>query len=63
MVEIVIKAIIGLFVWMVLPQLFFKKKKRKKNPYRRFTFIACTIVGILIIAYSAVDLLKILLGD
>jgi uncharacterized membrane protein SirB2 len=63
MVGIVIKAIIGLFVWMVLPQLFFKKKKRKKkkNPYKRFTFIVCTIIGILIIAYSAIDLLKMLL--
>jgi hypothetical protein len=30
MAGIVIKAISGLFVWMVLPQLFFKKKKEKK---------------------------------
>jgi TctA family transporter len=60
MVATVIKAIIGLFVWMVLPQLFFKKKKRKKSPYKQFVFIVCTIIGILIIGYSVVDLLKML---
>jgi hypothetical protein len=61
MVGIVVKAIIGLFVWMVLPHLFFKKRTRRKNPYKRFTFIVCSITGILIIAYSIVDLLKMLL--
>jgi hypothetical protein len=59
MIGIVIRVIIGLFVWMVLPQLFFKKKKKKKNPYRRFVFIVCPIVGILIILHSVIDLLKI----
>jgi hypothetical protein len=61
MTGIVIRVIIGLFVWMVLPQLFFKKKK-KKSPYKRFTYIVCTIIGILIVIYGAFDLLKILLN-
>jgi uncharacterized membrane protein SirB2 len=63
MVATVIKIITGLFVWMVLPQLFFKKKKRRKSPYKRFTFTVCTIVGILIIVYGVIDLLKISLED
>jgi hypothetical protein len=44
---------------MVLPQLFFQKKKQRQ--YKRFTIIACTIIGISIIAHGIIDLLKILL--
>jgi hypothetical protein len=60
MTGIVIKAIIGLFVWLALPDLFFKKGKKKKSPYRKFTVIACTIVGILILIYAGVDLMQML---
>jgi hypothetical protein len=60
MTFIAIKIIIGFFVWMVLPQLFFKRQKKKKHPYKRFVFIACTIIGILIIVYGIIDLLKLL---
>jgi hypothetical protein len=60
MTGIVIKAIIGLFLWLVLPNLLFKKGKKKKSPYRKFTFIACTIIGILILVYAGIDLIQTL---
>jgi predicted permease len=62
MTEIIIKAILGLFVWLVLPNLFFKKGKKKKNPYRKFTLIACTIIGILILVFAGIDLIHYLLS-
>jgi len=54
----VIEIIIGLFIWMALPQLIFKKKSKKKTPYKRFTVVVCAVVGILIVVYGAVDLVK-----
>jgi hypothetical protein len=60
MVGIVIKAIIGLFIWLVLPNLFFKKGRKKKSPYKKFTFIVCTIVGIMILLYAGADLIQML---
>jgi len=54
----IIKIIIGLFIWMALPNLVFKKKTRKKSPYKRFTIVVCAVVGILIVVIGAVDLVK-----
>jgi endonuclease YncB( thermonuclease family) len=63
MTGIVIKAIIGLFVWLVLPNLFFKKGKKKKSPYRKFTLIVCTVIGVLILIYAGVDLIQMLFSN
>jgi hypothetical protein len=62
MTSIILKAIIGLFIWMVLPSLIFQKKTKKKAPYKRFTTVVCTIVGILILVYAGIDLIKLLLN-
>lgn len=53
MILIVIKVLIGLFVWWVLPSLLIKKKK---SPWKKFTTVACAICGILCLVYAAVDL-------
>ena len=58
----VVKIIFGLFIWMVLPKLIFRKKTRKKAPYKRFTFIVCTIIGILIIVYGIIDFIKMIIA-
>jgi hypothetical protein len=62
MTSAVIKIIIGLFIWMVVPQLIFQKKTKKKAPYRRFATVVCAIIGILIAVLGAVDLVRLLIG-
>ncbi len=54
----IIKIIIGLFIWMVLPSLIFQNKTKKKAPYKRFTTVVCAIVGILIVVFGAIELIK-----
>ncbi len=61
MIGILIKVILGLFVWMVLPKLIFQKRSKKKAPFRSFTFVVCMIIGILFIVYGVIDLFKLLL--
>jgi len=61
MVGIVIKAIIGLFIWLMLPQIISKKRKLKRNT-KTFFNIACFILGIAIIALAGIDLVKFLLN-
>ena len=48
MYTIILKSILGLFIWLVLPILIFRKKSKKKASYKRFTTIVCTGFGILI---------------
>jgi len=62
MTPIIIKAILGLFIWMVLPNLIFQKKSKKKAPYKRFATIVCTGLGVLILVFAGIDLVKILLN-
>jgi len=62
MTTIILKSILGLFIWMVFPNLIFQKKSKKKAPYKRFTTIVCTGLGILILFFAAIDLIKILLN-
>ncbi|GHU59838.1 hypothetical protein FACS189411_17060 [Bacteroidia bacterium] len=62
MTGIIIKAILGLFVWMMLLNLIYKKRKYKKNTPQYFVNIACKIVGILMIVYACVDLIHYLLS-
>jgi uncharacterized SAM-binding protein YcdF (DUF218 family) len=61
MTGIIIKIILGLFVWMVLPGLIYKKRKYKKKTPQYFANIACKIVGILMIVYAGIDLIRMLL--
>jgi len=61
MTFIVVKIIIGLFIWLLLPNLIFQKKSKKRTPYRKFTFIVCAIIGILIIVYGVKDLIEMVL--
>jgi len=56
----IIEIIIGLFIWMALPNLIIQKKTKKKSPYKRFTTVVCAIVGILIVLFGAVMLVKYL---
>jgi uncharacterized membrane protein YhdT len=50
----IIKVIIGLFIWMVLPSLL--KKSTKNKSLFKFIKLACLLLGILIIIYGIFDL-------
>ena len=54
----IINIIIGLFIWMALPGLIFQNKTKKRAPYKRFTMVVCAIVGILIVVFGAIELIK-----
>lgn len=58
MMGAIVIIIIGLFVWMVLPKLIFQKKTKKKAPYKQFTFVVCAIIGVLIMVFGAIELIK-----
>lgn len=60
MTGIIIKAVIGLFVWLALPPMFLSKKKLKK--YSRFISVVCIGLGILILVFAGIDLIKFLLN-
>lgn len=56
----IIKIIIGLFIWLALPSLIFKKKIKKRSVYKQFVSIVCIVVGILIVVLGAIDIIKYL---
>jgi uncharacterized YccA/Bax inhibitor family protein len=62
MTGIIIKAILGLFVYMVLPTLICKKRKYKKNTPQYFVHIVCKIVGVLMLVFAGIDLIRMLLN-
>jgi len=62
MVEVIIKVLIGLFIYLALPSLICKKRKYKKNTWQHFVNLACKIVGIAVMVYAGFDLIKLLLN-
>ncbi|ADQ80177.1 hypothetical protein Palpr_2040 [Paludibacter propionicigenes WB4] len=56
----IIKIIIGLFIWLALPSLIFKKKSKKRSVYKRFVSIVCIVVGALIVILGVIDIIKYL---
>ncbi len=55
MLPATIRILVGLFIWMVLPKLVFQKNSKKKAPYKKFTFIACAIIGVMIIVHGVIN--------
>jgi|GEM_PF-2537710 len=62
MTGIIIKVILGLFIWWVLPRLIYKKRKYRKKTPQYFAHIACKIVGVAMIVFAGVDLVRLLLN-
>lgn len=60
MTSIILKSILGLFVWLALPPLLLGKKKLKK--YKRFINVVCTMLGVIILTFAGIDLMKMLLS-
>lgn len=61
MVGVIIKAIIGLFVWLMLPQIIYKQRKFKKNT-KTFINIVFKIIGIAVIIFAGIDFVKLVLN-
>ena len=59
MFGILVKVILGLFIWWVLPSLLVKKKR---SPWKKFTDVVCAIIGILIIGYAGYDFIMMLIS-
>jgi hypothetical protein len=62
MVAAVIKVVVGLFVWMVLPRLIYSKRKYQKNTPQFFVHISCKIIGITIIAFAILKSIQTILS-
>ena len=62
MVGAVVKIVIGLFVWMVLPRLIYNKRKYQKNSPQFFVHISCKIIGIVIIAFAFLNIIQTILS-
>jgi len=62
MVAAVIKVVVGLFVWMVLPRLIYSKRKYQKNTPQFFVHISCKIIGIAIIAFAILKSIQTILS-
>ena len=62
MVAAVIKVVVGLFVWMVLPRLIYSKRKYQKNSPQFFVHISCKIIGIGIIAFAILKSIQTILS-
>jgi hypothetical protein len=58
MVAAIVKIILGLFIWMVLPGLIYKKRKYKKNTPQFFANITCKIVGIAVVAFAILNFIS-----
>jgi len=61
MVSVLVKIVIGLFIWMVLPRLIYSKRKYQKNSPQFFVHISCKIIGIAIIAFAILNFLQSIL--
>jgi hypothetical protein len=57
MTGVVVKVIVALFIWWVLPSLIVKKKS---SPWKKWTNVVCAIVGVLLLIYAAIDLFNCL---
>jgi hypothetical protein len=62
MVGSIVKIVIGLFVWMVLPRLIISKRKYQKNSPQFFVYISCKIFGIAIIAFAILNFIQTILS-
>jgi hypothetical protein len=61
MIGFIIKAILGLFIWFMLPQIICKQGKCKKST-KTFVSITCQIIGITVVIFACIDSVKFLLN-
>ena len=47
----IIRIILGLFIWLYLPEFLIRRTKAEKNQ-KKFFVVCCTVVGTLIVIFS-----------
>ena len=47
-----------MFIWMVLPRLIYNKRTYQKNTPQFFVNISCKILGIAVIVFAIIGLIK-----
>jgi hypothetical protein len=62
MIGVIIKFIIGLFIWLVLPVILIPKKGRNKKKIGTFIDITCKIGALVVFIYAAIDLIKFIVN-
>ena len=62
MIGVIIKVLIGLFIYIALPSLICKKRSYKRNTWQHFVNLACRIIGVDVMVYAGIDLIKLLLN-
>jgi hypothetical protein len=62
MVGSIVKIIVGMFIWMILPKLIYNKRKYQKNTPQFFVNISCKIIGIAAIIFAIIDLIRFILS-
>lgn len=62
MIGVILKALIGLFIYTALPSMICKKRKYKKNTWQYFVNLACKIIGAVVMVYAGLDLIKLILN-
>jgi hypothetical protein len=52
MFEVIIEVIFGMFIWLAIPGLIYKKRKAKNGSVQFFVTTSCKVIGIFIIAIA-----------
>jgi hypothetical protein len=53
---VLVEILIGFFIWLALPQMIIRKKEG--NLFKKFIQTFCLVVGIIIIIYGLLNLIK-----
>jgi hypothetical protein len=61
MVAIIIKVILGLFIWLALEEILSKQLKLKKST-KKFVSLSCKIAGLAVVLFAGIDFVKLLLS-
>jgi hypothetical protein len=62
MLGVVVKIVLGLFIWMVFPRLIYSNRKYQKNSPKFFVHISCKIIGLAIIAFAILNFIQTLIS-
>lgn len=60
MTMIIIKIILGLFIFLALPEIICRKWKIKKDT-KRFVKITCKIIGFAVFIYVGIDFVQLII--
>ena len=62
MTKLIISVVIGLFIWMMLPNIIYGKKKVKKQSPQHFVVLTCKIVGVAVMIAAIINFITRLIN-